>query len=141
MKAPLFLLLVLLSSVVGTGQTISGNPQTSRSACSSPIEVQKPLVPILRVLNDAEVKFRGAHKRFAFLQELLDWDVTKQLAKEQGVQLGSAENVVTGYTFRLTVSEAPKQYSIVAWKTDPPCKYVGAVSDDRGLILLARALK
>jgi len=118
-------------------------------ACDSPRQAQGVLVGAFRVMNTAEVRFYAANKRYATLPELVNFDETKKLSADKSyalpvkgsVEIGTAEDPLPGYLLRIVLGEDGKSYVITANKKDGACKWVGATTDERGVIFFIEPLR
>ncbi len=126
----------------------SSGAQTASDGCSSPRQAQDPLVGAFRVLNTAEMVFRETNHRFAKASELLDFPETRKLSANThysqpvpgSIVLGSVDDLLPGYTLRLSVGDDGESFTITATKKAGPCAGVGATTDERGVIYFIEPL-
>jgi len=123
--------------------------QDSAQTCSSPRQAQGALVGAIRVMNTAEVRYYAVNKRYASMSELMNFEETKKLAADReyllpvegSVGIGTADDPLPGYTLRIVLGSDGNSYFITATKKDAPCKRVGAMTDERGLIFFVEPLR
>lgn len=139
---------IALSSVFLLLGFVNVFAQQPSDQCSSPRQTQGVLVVAFRVLNTAEMNYNDANHRFATVSELVGSDETKKLLvknysqpAEGSVEIGSADDPLPGYAVHSIVGADGKSYSITATKKGGPCKWVGATTDERGLIYFIEPLR
>jgi hypothetical protein len=95
-------------------------------------------------LNTAQMQFFQENKRYAGLPELMSSPAMKKtsemMPKSGNNALGTADDPLPGYNVRLLVAPDGKSYALSAARTDGPCKLLGAVTDERGIIFLTEPL-
>jgi hypothetical protein len=136
----------VLMCVLLAGTMHSAFAQDSPASCTA---AQGALVGAFRVMNTAELRYYEANNRYANRTELLSFAETRKLSSnisystpsKDSVALGTADDPLNGYVLRIVVASDGKSYSISATKKDAPCKWVGATTDERGLIFLMEPLR